>query len=105
MSQAPGQGNQVPGYAGQPDPSLGYPPAQNPAPYQVPAYPPAGYDPAGRQTPAQIPAGGNILRMGLWNYISYRWAPKNTAGKIAFEIGILVVIFLILAVLLVLSRS
>jgi hypothetical protein len=56
-------------------------------------------------TPAPNPTGREILRMGLWNYISSRWAPKNSAGKWVFEIGILVVFFLVLAILAKLAQG
>jgi hypothetical protein len=51
-----------------------------------------------------LPAtGSGILRMGLWNYFTLRWAPKNPAARLAVEIGILVVFFGLLAVLYMLA--
>ena len=49
--------------------------------------------------PAPNPSGREILRMGVWNYVSNRWAPKNTVGRWVFDIGVLVAIFLPLAIL------
>jgi hypothetical protein len=50
------------------------------------------------QRPPRGP-GGPILRQGFWNYAMNRWAPKNPAGRLAFEMTILIVFFGILAVL------
>jgi hypothetical protein len=76
----------------------------------MPEAAPQGEKPAAVSTAAAVTAdgkpieklsAGEILRLGLWNYISMRWAPKNTAGRWAFDIGVLVVIFGIPAVLYV----
>lgn len=56
-------------------------------------------------TPTPNPTGREILRMGLWNYVSSRWAPDNGAVKWVFEIGILVVFFLVLAILAKLAQG
>jgi hypothetical protein len=46
-----------------------------------------------------------ILRIGLFNYLMRRWAPKNPAARLAVEMALLVVFFGILAVLLWLTRG
>ncbi len=46
-----------------------------------------------------------ILRRGLWNYAMERWAPKNQAGRLAFEMAILIGFFLVLAVIVQLASS
>jgi hypothetical protein len=60
-------------------------------------------DPAGNPAPKYT--GKEILRMGLWNYLTVRYAPKNAAGKLIFEIGILVAVFMVLGILFILTRS
>ncbi len=79
-------------------PNPGYP---NQGPTPSPAPGPAA--PSPRQPVASGARG--ILRVGLWNYASNRWAPKNPAAKLLFEIAILAVFFVVLAVLLVLSQG
>jgi hypothetical protein len=62
----------------------------------------------GRETPQGTePRGGagGMLRQGFWNYAMDRWAPKNPAGRLAFELAILIVFFAVLAVLLALASS
>lgn len=55
--------------------------------------------------PAQTSTGREILRVGLWNYASQRWGPKNPVARFAVEIGILVVFLLIVAIVLKLSQG
>jgi len=56
-------------------------------------------------TGSQAPTPTPILRRGLWNYAMDRWAPKNSTGRLAFEMTILIGFFLVLAVLLKLASS
>jgi hypothetical protein len=65
----------------------------------------AGTQAPGDPSPRTGGTGREILRIGLWNYVSNRWAPKNAAGRLAFEIGILIGFFLVLAVLLKLASG
>jgi hypothetical protein len=58
---------------------------------------PQGTEPKGR--------AGGMLRQGFWNYAMDRWAPKSPAGRLAFELAILIVFFAVLAVLLRLASS
>ena len=66
-------------------------------PAAPPVAAPIAASPAGAAAPN--PTGREILRMGVWNYVSNRWAPKSTAGRWLFDIGVLVAIFLPLAIL------
>jgi hypothetical protein len=67
--------------------------------------PDAGNPSAESNGRAPLPTGSGILRMGLWNYIMLRWAPKNPAARLVVEIGILVVFFGLLAVLYALAQG
>jgi hypothetical protein len=96
MTQAPGTGNRNPDYPQVYPPAQAYPPAQPPAP----PYPPAGY-----QVPAPAPSGRDILRMGLWNYASNRWAPKNKIARFVVEMVLLLAFFLALAIMVRLSQG
>jgi hypothetical protein len=59
----------------------------------------------GSQAPDQNPTGREILRMGLGNYFSNRWAPKNPAGQFVFGIGIFFVFLLILTIMVKLAQG
>jgi hypothetical protein len=48
---------------------------------------------------------GGILRIGFWNYVMMRWAPRNRLGRLIFEMTFLIIFFGILAVLLLLARG
>jgi hypothetical protein len=55
--------------------------------------------------PKPRPTGRQILQMGVWNYISGRYAPKSTAGRWAFDIGVLAIILLPIAILAKLASN
>jgi len=46
--------------------------------------------PTGNPVPHRPASSREILRMGLWNYASNRWLPKNPVLKFVVEIAVLV---------------
>ena len=61
--------------------------------------------PTGNPVPDRPASGREILRVGLGNYASNRWLPKNPVLKFVIEIAILVVFFLVLAILMKLTQG
>jgi len=59
----------------------------------------------GGNTTPPTPTGREILRMGLWNYASNRWGPKNPVARLIVEIAVLVVFFLVLALVVALAQG
>jgi hypothetical protein len=55
--------------------------------------------------PQNPPARGTALQRGLWNVAMERWAPKTQPARIVFEIGVLAIPLLILAILVKLGSS
>jgi hypothetical protein len=58
-----------------------------------------------RQGQGSKGGAGSMLRQGLLNYALDRWAPKNPAGRLAFEMTLLIAFFAILAALFKLASS
>jgi hypothetical protein len=107
--QEPGQPtpwNSAPGFGPTPYAVPGSQPPSN----MVPGHPPLPAGSPGGPPPGNLPAGPaptgrDILRMGLWNYISNRWAPENAPARLVLQIGILVACFLVFAMLLMVTRG
>jgi hypothetical protein len=63
----------------------------------------ASQSPQGNPSPR--PSSTDTLRMGVWTYFTFRCAPKTQPARVVFEIGILALPLLILAILVKLAQG
>ena len=63
----------------------------------------ASQSPQGNPSPR--PSSSEILRMGVWNYFTIRYAPKTQPARVVFEIGILALPLLVVAIMVKLAQG
>jgi hypothetical protein len=63
---------------------------------------PPGQD---RRTASRQAGARTAVRLGLWNYATDRWAPRDQPARLIFEIAIMLPFVVVLAIVITLSQG